>query len=90
MSETDMLIEDKITIEEGNTNEEESIIEEGNTIGQKSINEEGNTIEEESIIEEGNTIEEESIWKSWRIIAALFVIHFIQVKVWLSCIIQGS
>ena len=66
MSETDMLIEDKITIEEGNTNEEESII------------------------EEGNTIKEESIWKSWRIIAALFVIHFIQVKVWLSCIIQGS
>ena len=59
MSETDMLIEDKITIEEGNTNEEESII------------------------EEGNTIKEESIWKSWRIIAALFVIHFFEVKVWL-------
>ena len=52
-------------------------IEDGNII------EEGNTIEEESIIEEGKTIEEESIWKSWRIIAALFVIHFFMVKVWL-------
>ena len=62
---------DKNSIEEGNTNEEES------------INEEGNTIEEESIIKEGKTIEQESIWKSWRIIAALFVIHFFEVKVWL-------
>ena len=64
--------------------ETDMLIEDGSVI------EEGNTIEEESIIEEGNTIEEESIWKNWRIIAALFVIHFIQVKVWLSCIIQGS
>ena len=40
-------------------------------------------IEDGNIIEEGNTIEEESIWKNWRIIAALFVIHFFEVKVWL-------
>ena len=37
-------------------------------------------IEDGNIIEEGNTIEEESIWKNWRIIAALFVIHFFEVK----------
>ena len=40
-------------------------------------------IEDGNINEESNIIEEESIWKSWRIVAALFVIHFFEVKVWL-------